>query len=163
MDIRIFNDESMVFYRPEKPTFSIRVFNHKKENGEVMPLVNSDLYVAEKRYFFDDITLGDARHFDNFNHSLWFFKNIRRINYKVFDKDTARAIISDFKEVIPRTECLAVSCEYGAGRAPAIAIALNEIFSLGQDSNKMRLNFINYNSYVYEMLIRESRAKFTKV
>ena len=117
-------------YKPVRQTYAIRIHSARFDVDE--PLEPSSLYTI-KEYIFDDRTpqLGEG---------------------KLFDTMLAKKIIYDFKEQQERQKTLLVHCSRGLNRAPAIAIALNDIFQLGQDSEVLKQKFPETNWYIYDLM-----------
>src|SRR3989344_221992 len=67
-------------------------------------------------------------------------------------EDIADSIVRDFAKHKDNVEALLVHCTRGRNRSPAVAIALNEVFSLGDNSNELKKEFHAYNKHVYKLV-----------
>jgi len=141
MEIKIKSLEQAKKYTPLVPTYAIRIFSGCPEENEDYGLLRySKNYKVVRNYKFDDI--------DDPN-----FIDEDKKGFKIFDLEDARLIISDFEE--KRKECLElmVHCRYGEGRSAALAAALNNIFVLGEDSQRLFALYPKLNQLVYEKMI----------
>lgn len=133
-------------YEPERPTIAIRIFDSslKNSNSErTLPLSHPN-FTKEFKYFFDDIDpIRDPE----------YSSPSRLKNYFLFDRDMALTMLKDFKSAYNKrkTRDLMVHCFLGRGRSPAIAKAINDIFSL--DNDILFLEFRSFNMYVYNQMI----------
>jgi len=143
MDIKIMSLVEAITYRPDKPTYAIRIFGGKYlDDFSKFPLKDSSFYIHIAKYIFDDnlpgITSGPA----------W------------INDEIAVDIINSFSSKRGSIECLLVHCLRGRNRSPSVAIALNEIFNLGHDTNNLKrcYTFQNgepeYNYHIYETIKR---------
>ena len=73
------------------------------------------------------------------------------------DEKIARKILNDFEKKGIDKETLLVHCSLGKNRSSAVAIALNEIYNLGNDTRRLKKRFSEFNEYVYNMLIKVSK------
>lgn len=127
---------------PTNPTYVIRILM----SGQIMfnapfkPLKDSSLYRAVREYVFDDVWPG--------------IESSRDI---LFSPNIAEEMLKDF--VMNRNQCsdLLVHCSRGINRSPAVAIAFNDIFSLGANSDEFRMKYPQANWFVYNSLINEAR------
>ena len=134
--------EEAVEHHPNKSTYVIRIFS--SGGAGQTPLQDSKLYKKINIYTFDD---NDTYPFRIESGPKW------------FDEQIAEEIIRGFSEHKEGVEALVVHCVMGSNRSPAIAIALNEIFSLGQDSNLLMQEFEDYNRHVYNTM-KKAQLKF---
>ena len=145
MDIKIFGWEKASEYVPLEPTYAIRILNGPSwdVNKDYPPLIESPNYKQIKEYTFDDV-------------DLEYCPNPRKDIF--IDEKIAGKMLIDFRD--GREGCLAflVHCSRGQNRSPAVAIAFNEIFNLGQDGKVMREIYKARNVYVYEMLIETAKG-----
>ena len=128
-----------VDHQPKKPTNIIRIFPSLSIKT---PLRYSYLYKKIVEYTFDD---NDTYPFNFEVGPLW------------FDEKIAEAIINDFMGYRKGVEALVVHCSMGQNRSPAVAISLNEIFELGQNSDLLKQKFNRYNHHVYNTMIEAAQ------
>lgn len=138
MNIKITSLWDAVSYKPDKPTYAIRVFSSESVLGSDRQLKQSPMYKHIREYIFDD----------NDTHPF-----LIKCGRKWLDEDTARQIVSDFKENRGEVETLLVHCNQGQNRSPAVAMALNELFELGNDLSELQKKYKDYNHFVFEMLM----------
>src|SRR3989344_8057151 len=129
MRLLIMSIEEARDYQPVDITYAIRIWNNWSDGmmrvmKDDFPLISSQLYRTISEYVFDDI---DPRWLDKDGSS----------RCAVFDHTLAEKVISDFQEKGRDCESLLVHCARGLNRSPAIAIALNEIFKLGHNSEEL--------------------------
>jgi len=74
-----------------------------------------------------------------------------------FTEHLAKTILTDFEESWNGCEDLLIHCSAGTSRSPSVAIALNEIFDLGQNSNKLKRDYPNYSREIYWLLLSTHR------
>lgn len=136
-------------YYPERKTYVIRIFaSGTNWLTSHIPLRKSDNYETVMKYVFDDITpetIGRRGKF-GFDDKL------------LFTKEMGLEIIADFIAGKESCEDLLVHCHRGRSRAPAVAIALNDSFGLGQDGEEMKRQNPRYNKFVYEMIMKSARS-----
>jgi predicted protein tyrosine phosphatase len=139
MEILVMAGWDAVKYNPDKKTYAIRIFHSK--TAEKDPLVESGLYAHVAEYTFDD----NDTHFKGCPFTII-------SGPKWLDEETAKKMLEDFARHREGIECLLVHCGQGMSRSPAVAMALNEIFGLGQDAEALREKYSDYNMYVYQKL-----------
>lgn len=126
-----------VSHCPAKPTYAIRIWSNFDDSlfRGMFPLRGSANYKSVREYTFDAVSDQEKR---------------------LLTPEIARQIITDFGE--GRSECgeLLVHCSKGESRSPAVAIALNEIFSLGEDMEKLKNVYSEANWRVYETILKEA-------
>ncbi len=121
-------------HQPDKPTYAIQVLS--SGDTEIPQLVASSLYRTVHQYVFDDVWPGVGAG-------------------RMIDSRTAESIVTDFREGMGGCEALLVHCSRGRNRAPAVAIALTEVFSLGHDVKALKELYGGPNGanwYVYRMI-----------
>jgi len=116
-------------------TYAIRI--HGKKVGGWHELVHPDCVVDT--YEFDDID--DEEYYSGIP------------DVTLFDVDKGILVIRNF--IAHRGDCLdlLVHCEEGKSRSPAIGLALNDIFDLGQDSLALTKKYVTLNDYIYGVMI----------
>lgn len=127
-------------YEPLVNTYAIRIFSSELFYPDDK-LQGSLFYKVIQYYLFDDIEPG-----------RFFGPGI------MFNEDIAARILRDFQEHREGVEALLVHCTFGKNRSPAVAIALNEIFSLGNDSEALKKQYDQLNKHVYNVL-KETASK----
>jgi len=127
-------------YQPNNSTYAIRIqssfINHQ------FGLKKSSLYTIVN-YVFDNNWPGLH---DEVND-----KSI------TFNEDIAHNIITDFKRDGLDKRTLLVHCYNGTNRPPAVGIALNDIFNLGHDSDKLKREYHGYNRHIYDLLLEVAK------
>lgn len=139
MNILITDRWKAEVYYPVSNTHVIRIYGKNDDIPYLDPMKDSPLLNIHV-YCFDDVIPETALS-----------------RHKVFDSDIAKRIISDFSDNIGVCDCLLVHCMMGRSRSPAIAIALNDIFLLGHDSEKLKDKYPDFNNWVYDLMIETSR------
>lgn len=132
MRIRILPYLEAIRLEPKAPTYAIRIFGTKPSSRvrSETPLSSRGNWVCVQKYEFDDLTSYTP-------------------GQRLFGRAIATRIITDFEPYREVCEQLLVHCFAGRSRSPAVAIALNDIFDLGYDSERMMANFPRYNKFVY--------------
>ena len=118
MAILIKNIFDALDYLPNKLTYAIRIRSSNIPPKYFLPLAASPNYLPPREYLFDDI-------------------DCPRPGKILLNKDLAREIILDYNNLRGNSQDLLVHCQRGQNRSPAIALALNKIFNLGEDSNEL--------------------------
>ncbi len=137
MEIIIASLDQAIDYQPNKPTYAIRICSlSQRADLDREPLVNTSLYRAIKLYCFND-TLSI---FGAYSDPLGITPEI------------ASQIVSDFQNFRYDSQTLLVHCIRGKNRSPAVALALNERFNLGNDSQQIKIQYPEYSQNVYELL-----------
>ncbi|MFA4887527.1 MAG: hypothetical protein WC595_04905 [Candidatus Nanoarchaeia archaeon] len=137
MDLHISSLIDILNHQPVKPTYLIRVVS-SMEGDYPVELPRSRFYVAGFEYRFDD------------THPL--------IRSGVPLSDVmAEQMLREFEKERRNVEELVVVCLRGQNRSPAVGIALNEIFNLGQDSRALKKEYPEFNTFVYEKLIENAK------
>ncbi|MFH1406103.1 MAG: hypothetical protein ABIG52_02700 [Nanoarchaeota archaeon] len=124
-------------YTPTNLTYAIRIDSQIAPFTNCFALQNSGLYTIVK-YVFDDRTpkCGSG---------------------KLFDADIAQRLLTDFRENGLDHDTLLVHCFMGRNRSPAVGMALNEIFELGHDTDKLKKQYREANWFVYDTLIEVAK------
>jgi hypothetical protein len=157
MDITVCSLDAALAHVPCKPTYAIRIFSprHYYKPGGVVraaPLLPSDQFRHTEVYLFDDVTPGMAR----LNREAPIHEPT-----VLFDEDIARKIITDFETYSEGCEALLAHCHMGRNRSPAVAIALNDIFSLGHNSQALFNQHPATRQFVYDTMMKAA-AKLGK-
>ena len=136
-------------YTPKVPTLVIRILDSypESDNSSSLKLQDSSFF-RTLGYVFDDQDVDRLlEHYPDYDLEKLAKKNV------LFNNELAKKILSDFEKL--RNGCLdlLVHCTLGGSRSPAVAIALNEIFDLGHDSDELKKRYSAYNQFVYRLLI----------
>ena len=134
MDLHILSLSEAVGFQPTKTTYGIRIYASNSQ--ERYDLQESQLYTGTHIYVFDDN------------------ERLMRAGPVDITEEIADLLIRDFATQKDRTEALMVHCSRGKNRAPAVAIALNEVFDLGHDTLKLKAKHNGYNKLVYKFILR---------
>ena len=124
---------------PTEPTYVIRInsINHPLP----LRLKESRRYTI-REYFFDDI--------ENIEEA-------KRESLHLLTGTEAETIVRDFQKDGLDKSHLIVHCTEGKNRAPAVALALNELFDLGRNSEEIRTRYGELNQYVYRTVIEAGK------
>jgi predicted protein tyrosine phosphatase len=125
-------------YRPDNPTYAIRIW---RPGNEVFLLASSELWVWQDNYFFDDTWPEDR------------FRQKEGLQL-ITDEDAA-LIVRNFQRVKERVETLLVHCSRWVNRSPAVAIALAEWFWLRNPAEVDELKKVYKDAtwYVYRKVL----------
>ena len=137
MEIYVLDIEMARKRIPEKPELLIGILNSKPPLNVPAEVIPSSLRLDYLTYVFDDI---DERYED----------------YVLIDEKIAREILTDFSEYKDRIESLAIHCQAGLGRSPAVASALNDVFDLGSQEDYFELYKDTINRIVYMAICRKA-------
>jgi len=138
MNLLIMNSKDAQDYEPNKLTYAIRILYGRMPTEFCGKLRDSDLYVI-REYKFDDVSPSET-------DDSGVMKTV------VLTRDISTDIITDFYRDGRGCSDLLIHCAKGQSRSPAVGIALNEIFYLGNCTIDLKNNFPGYNRHVYEMI-----------
>ncbi len=145
MDLHIMSSIGAIKHRPDKPTYAIRIYSSAfYEQVKGYKLRESIFYRKIVEYIFDD----NDRSF--------------QAGPVTITNALADTIVGDFAENKAQTEALLVHCTQGQNRSPAVVIALNEIFTLGQNSEELCDRFKRYNRAVYRAIMEAGERHVSK-
>jgi len=149
MNIRVMGYRRAMQHEPAVPTLAIRIFDSPPdaENSPKNALRSSGLY-SVLPYTFDDLDITEMLKNDPDTDLIRL-----RQKYTVFDRQLARRVIKEFRMEMQGKLELLVHCTMGASRSPAVAIALNEIFQLGNNTEEMKAKYTCINAYVYNVMM----------
>ncbi len=141
MDLNILDWRGALEHEPQKPTYAIRIFGTYVQ-PPIPELKNSPFYERIATYVFDDL--------------------IERPSSILITPEIAQEIIGDFSRYRDRASALVVHCSRGKNRSPAVAMALNDLFSLGHVSlghgpETLERRFQDYNRKVYRTVMEAGR------
>lgn len=125
-------------HQPCKLTYAISIFSSWSNEKDKVPLQESPMYRRIVKYIFDDCVESDK-------------------NNVAIDSYMAESIVRNFAEYKDAVDALLVHCILGKNRSPAVAIALNEIFELGHDRDKLKEKYSKFNWHVYEKLLESAQ------
>ncbi|MBU2637683.1 MAG: hypothetical protein KJ955_01800 [Nanoarchaeota archaeon] len=143
MEIKVMGFRKALAHTPLVPTLAMRIFDSDADPIIKRPLVCSPFYKIYC-YTFDDLDM-DIIHALYPNDKSY----LRRVH---FSEDIAKQILTDFENSRQGMLELLVHCTLGANRSPAVAIALNEIFGLGHNTDEMKTKYSAFNRYVYRLM-----------
>jgi hypothetical protein len=149
MKITILSLKEVQIYQPADSACLIRIFGNEESYQEYSHVEGS--FVKSAVYFFDDFDL----YLEAQSGTEHLKKIIHTENPQIFHKNLAVNIISEF-DTWKRHESfeeLVVHCYLGAGRSPAIALALNEIFQLGCRTQDLIKLYSEYNEYIFDVMV----------
>jgi predicted protein tyrosine phosphatase len=126
--------EATLDFSPRAPTYAIRIFNSNTPSQR-QPLKLSRFYEKELEYIFDE-------------------EIVRIPNRIMFSDNIATKIIADFQYGAKGCDAIVVHCRHGLNRSPAVGLALNQIFNLGNDSWQMNQDYPILSRVVYREMLR---------
>lgn len=139
MNLLIFGSAEAAAHDPVDNTYAIRIEHPQtKDKNWSIPLKESSKYVGVDTYYFSDCWPGGVIFDDDI----------------LFDEHHAKKIIENFKNKKDITDTLLVHCSRGINRSPAVGIALNELFNLGHDTEKLKDKYPQSTWHVYRTLIK---------
>lgn len=151
--IRVRNLEEAKRYEPTRPTYAIRI-----RGPEIWDVANFG-QLRQSEWYNDQLERKSMVH-------EYIFCDIDDPNYKVdsdegsgddtvlINEQIASRILLDFRKSLGRFEELLVHCVMGEGRSPAVALALNDLFNLGEDSFSFSERYPKLNQLVYREIIK---------
>ena len=152
MKIHIFSAEKASQHNPPRKTYTIRIYSGNPIGGTAYEnLIYCPNYSFDtiKKYYFDDIKPTKEELEERFAEEPG--EDLCPITSEI-----AEEILSDFRTHKDSIEELLVHCREGKSRSPAVAIALNDIFNLGENSEELRKKFPDMNSFVYETIMKSA-------
>jgi len=138
MDLHIFGKWDAQEFQPIKPTYVIRIFSSYSDDLDKKPLADSPFYRRIVEQTFDDIWPGSP--------------SVGFQNPTMFTEEMADSIIRDFSAHKDSIDALLVHCSRGKNRSPAVALALNEVFNLGYNSQELKKQYPDATWFVYRTL-----------
>jgi len=147
--ITVLSLKDVQIYKSPRLACLIRIFGDEESYNEYFNVEGS--FVKSAVYFFDDLDLYLETKYGK-DHLK---KIIHAENPQIFHKILALQIISEFDtwKKHESFEELVVHCYVGAGRSPAIAMALNEIFQLGYQTQDLIKLYPEYNEYIFDVMV----------
>lgn len=139
--------EEAIEHVPAKPTYVIRIFHPLRPGYNLEePLICSPHFIATQTYRFSDA-------WPEFSLSGEIWTAYSSSDQDVlFDEILAERIVRDFMEKKDACEALLVHCSRGRNRSPAVAIAMNEVFGIGHDTEELKRRYDQSNWFVYKTL-----------
>ena len=132
---------------PQVPTLAFRIRSSHHDQLPPIRLRRSPHYTI-CRYVFDDQDVDILQRWDPSVTPEELGKR-----HRLFDGEIAERMLRDFERLRTGNLELLVHCTLGASRSPAVAMALNEIFGLGEDQQALLDRYgRSYNQYVYRVL-----------
>lgn len=142
MKLHIFDYVGAVEHEPQELTYAIRIGAPRDIPD---PLKPSSLYLCVAQYSFDDTNPGRVER-----------------GQILFDEGIASRMIKGFREYQEKCQSLIVHCSAGRNRSPAVAMALNDLFNLGYDTEELMDEYPEYNSYIYALLKQVGKRELVK-
>jgi predicted protein tyrosine phosphatase len=121
-------------YEPTDRTYVIRLRTFSIFDALMKPLKNSDLYDIHDYRINDGILPWESRPFS-------------------LDPNLVERILLDFKERKNEFSTLLVHCYRGKNRGPTFAMALNDAFQLGEDSDKLEEQYPKHRRWIYDKIM----------
>lgn len=138
MQLHIMGVEGLGRYVPDCPTYVIRCWGSHDEFMREYFNLDSPLYRHIDVHEFDD-------RWPSFGEGI------------LFTEEMARGMLGRFSRRDADIGALLVHCVHGKTRSPAVGMALNEIFGLGHDPAGLKERFPEFNTHVYQTLLRVSQ------
>lgn len=177
MELHILSLEKLQTHTPVKPTYLLAAISTREENysgpSSLAALLNEATqhpkYIHKNIVGIDDVWV---QQLPSGNHL--FTLDERKANIpqwknqsgsfipqgsKLFDEETAKRILLHFRDHYQTADSIVINCVQGKNRSPALAIGLNEIYSLGQDKDYLNAKYAEANWYIYKILI-ETASKY---
>ena len=137
MDLHILSSFKAEKFMPSKPTYALRIFS---SNHPSLPIPEKPKLQASNHY----IGIGEYTFDDNEWRAV--------VGPVSITEEIADSIVQTIEQFRHRMEALIVHCGRGINRSPAVAIALNDIFHFGHDSDALKKNFPQFNKDVYRAI-----------
>jgi protein-tyrosine phosphatase len=144
MKILICSQREAIKYLPEDESYGIQIFSGYLKDRNKEKLMEHPKWVHIAQYSFDDTYPGDPME--------------REGVYVLFNKKIAQNLLEEFMQHRKDSKTLLVHCGQGLNRSPAVAIALNEIFKLGENTQKLIDVYEEMNGFVFNTLLEEARG-----
>ncbi len=141
MELAIRSLEEACMYRSNENVYHIQIDSADKGDSFRFENLNRGGNFIHRIYHFDDVTPSSG-------------------NGLLFDERIAENIMDDFITGAGRSKILLVNCFAGLSRSPAVGIALNDIFSLGYNSDELKERYAMFNQWVYKIMLET--AGFSK-
>jgi len=135
MDIHILSLWEAVHFKPTKPAYGIRI--NSTYLRRVPELEHEKLFRCIHTYTFNYTALDTPE---------------QRATDSPFSESIAQLMINDFVAEWMSCDALVIHCLSGKNRSPAAAIALNELFGLGQDTAALQAQYPRFDLDVYNIL-----------
>jgi len=136
-----------------RPAIAMRIQGGELGRCDYMPF-KTEPYQQVFEYVFDD--RDPAEDCPNMTETNG-IKSIKQAGFIPFDKDLAAIILNDFRSGQKRNvQLVVVHCYQGRRRSPAVAMALNNAFKLGNsgmDPCKPCREYQGYNRFVYKTMM----------
>lgn len=153
VSLEILSAEDALNFIPKSPTAAIRIFSKDNMMNKYYRPLRSPFYKAIFEYTFDDLVHLSPKDMDKLSGST----EDEDLEFAFYSNDLAKRVVSDFLSVRNEIDCLMVHCRMGSSRSPAIAMALNEIFKLGNDPNQLRVQYPKFNETIYQMTLNAGK------
>lgn len=149
MDLHILSRTGALNFEPIKLTYAIRIYS-SDPSYKPSKLKESRLYSRIVEYVFDvvDDDCEDGQ------------ISLCATGTVALTEDVAHDLLIDFSKHKEGIEALMVHCSAGKERSPAVAIALNDIFNLGHNSEELKTKFFCFDNKTYETLLRVGAKGF---
>lgn len=178
MNLEILSFGESYKFNPEVKTYGIRIFD-ALQSTPIIDLEENKSWEKVNNYFFDDLWSRDYKEYSWINKDDPYFSGTLKeswteikIKYPLmtkesligyyearghsegrhilFDFNIAKKILTDFEKHKKNVEQVMIHCMKGKNRAPAIGIAMNEIYDWGIEGLKEK--FPEYRRFVYDIM-----------
>ena len=174
MKLEILSFQEALNYVPKEKSGAIRILNSSRRM-KLPSLKKNSNWITIEEYYFDDLWPVDWKEYfwakdDDWNKlleikrrdspkkitkkSLIDYYESRGHPYEgciLFDEKNARDILKNYEKIESKIKNLVIHCSQGKNRAPAIGIAMNEIYGWGIKGLKEK--FPGYRKYIYGVMI----------
>ncbi len=137
--------QDAIKYIPLDKTYGMRISSEYSLDN-LSSLKENPNWIKINSYVFNDVWPGMPEEL-----LVWH----KRPTY--FSKEKAKIILSDFQKYKEQTETLLIQCNEGKHRSTSTIIALNEIFNLGHDTNKLKKQYAGFRPFMYETFLEAGK------
>lgn len=178
MRLEILSLNEALNYLPAEKTYAIRIFDSLQQTP-IPNLIENNNWGEIREYFFDDAWPKDWEEYSWVDVDDPYFSGILSKTWSevkkafpkmtkesllsyfesmgwpdgrcsLFNEKTAKRILDDYQNFGKGVDKVIIHCGKGQNRAPAVGIAMNEIYGWGMNGWKEK--FPNYRRFIYEKL-----------
>ena len=182
MNLEILSLDEAVKHFPRENSYAIRI-GESFDFLHLNPLKENNNWIGINNYFFDDLWPSNWEEYSWYNVKNEEFQNYFRSQQRKYPKMTeeslmrylesrghfegkgtlfnekiARRILDDFEKVQCKVGSIIVHCIEGKNRAPAIGLAMNNIYGWGFEE-QIKNVFPSYRRFIYRIMMDVSKKK----